>query len=252
MRIKLGNLFHNVAPLIKSAVTNSSEPSLPQQEFSFSLKDFKKYLKRCFRELKPQLSVAKSFDDIMEIVEEKCTIINIACLEAVINHYDIKDAKPHITDYKSAVEKFCEEVKLNVCESQNFFIGSSSLLKCETVEFVMEWEADEYCLSQIRVLLQKAFQDMAKKVQVRVIKKGNSIIVTCYAPRHIMDILRIEAEKHLDLLIKLGLLKLSMGYHIIWDICTRDKVRTIVVLDNIMCVLIYVGGEGSSGRGESS
>ena len=243
MRIKLGSLVHNVVPLIKSAVMNSSpssEPGLPPQPISFPLKDLKKYLKRCFRELKPQLSVAKSFDDVMEIVEEKCTIINIACLEAVINHYNIQDAKPYITTYKSAVEKFCEEVKLNVCESQNFVIGSSSLLKCETVEFVMEWDADEYCLSQIRVLLQKAFQGMAKKVQVRVIKKGNSIIVTCYAPRHIMDILQMEAEKHLDLLIKEGLLKLTMGYHIIWDIYTRDKVRAIITLDNIMYMLIYV------------
>ena len=160
MRIKLGSLVHNVAPLIKSTVMNSSpslEPPLPQQELSFSLKDLKTYLKRCFQELKPQLSVAKSFDDVMEIVEEKCTIINIACLEAVIDHYNIQDAKPHITTYKSPVEKFCEEVKLNVCLSQNFAIGSSSLLKCETVEFIMEWDADEYCLSQIRVLLQKAF-----------------------------------------------------------------------------------------------
>ena len=37
-----------------------------------------------------------------------------------------------------------------------------------------------------------------------------------------------------DLLIKLGLLKLTLGYHIIWDIYTRDKVRAIIVLDNIM------------------
>ena len=66
------------------------------------------------------------------------------------------------------------------------------------------------------------------------------IIVTCYAPRHIMDILQMEAEKHLDLLIKEGLLKLTMGYHIIWDVYTRDKVRAIIVLDNIMYMLIYV------------
>ena len=56
----------------------------------------------------------------MKIVEEKCTIINIACLEAVIDHYDIQNAKCHVTAYKSAVEKFCKEVKLNVCEVRTF------------------------------------------------------------------------------------------------------------------------------------
>ena len=228
MRIKLGNLVHSVTPLIKSAIISSppsSEPPLPQQEFSFLLKELKKYLRSCFRELKPQLSIAESFDDVMEIVEEKCTIINVACLEAVVDHYNIEEAKTHIANYKSAVEKFCKEVKLSLCLNENFVIGSSSLLKCETIEFILGWKTDEHTLSEIQDLLWKAFGDMAKRVLVTKAREGNSIIVTCYAPRHIMDILQMEVEKNLDPLINLGLLKLTMGYHIIWDMGKREKVR---------------------------
>ena len=230
MRTELGRLVHSVAPLIKSALISfpsSSEPPLSQQEFSFSLKELKKYLKRCFRELKPQLSIAESFDDVMDIVEEKCMIINVACLEAVIDHYNIKEAKDHIATYKSAVEKFCEDVKLSVLLSENFMIGSSTPLKCETIEFILEWKADEHTLSEIQDLLWKAFGGMAKRVLVTKVREGNSIIVTCYAPRHMMDILQMEAEKNLDPLIKLGLLKLTMGYHVIWDMCKREKVRNV-------------------------
>ena len=71
MKAKLGNLILTVLPFIKSAV---------------KLKELKTYLRMSFQELKPQLAKAESFDDVMDIVREKCTIINIACLEAIINH----------------------------------------------------------------------------------------------------------------------------------------------------------------------
>ena len=84
MKGKFGNLLHIVAPLLKSAVMSSS------QQISSPLDDLKKFLGRCFRELKPKLSIAESFDDVMDIIEERCTIINIYCLENVINQYNVK------------------------------------------------------------------------------------------------------------------------------------------------------------------
>ena len=211
IRAKFGVLVHTVAPLIESAVSSK-------------LKEFKKFLGRCFRELKPQLSVAECFDDVMELVEEKCTIINVCCLETIVKQYNIEEAKGHITTYNLEVEGFCKEIKVSLCENENFMTSSSSLLKCETIKLVLEWEPDECYLNQISDILVKAFQDMAKRVQVRVIKKDNSITVTCYAPQNIMDILLMEAEKNLDILIKMGLIKLSIGYHIVYERCTRDKV----------------------------
>ena len=211
IKVAFGNLIHTVAPLIAKGIP--------------SLQELKTYLRRCFPELKSQLSKVESFDDIMDLVQEKCTIINVACLEAVVECYKIEEAKRHVTAYKSAVDKFCEEIKLNLCENENFMTGPSSLLKCETIKFVLEWEPDDYTLSQIRVLLQKAFQNMAKRVLIKVINEGNSIIVTCYAPRHIMDVLLMEAEKNLHALIKMGLMELIIGYHTIFDGNKRDKVR---------------------------
>ena len=211
MKVTFGNLIETVAPLIAKAIP--------------SLKELKTYLRRCFRELKPQLSSAESFDDVMELVEDKCTIINSCCLEAIVDHYNITEAKRHITEFKTAVDKFCEKVKTDICINQNFKVTSSYHLTCETIEFVLEWKTDEYTLSHIKDLLSKAFKDMAKSVQVRAIKEGNSIIVTCYAPQYMMDILLITAEENLDILKEMRVKKLTLGYCTIYDKHQRDKVR---------------------------
>ena len=63
--VTFANLVRTVAPLISKGIP--------------SLQELKRYLLRCFRELRPRLSIAESFDDVMELVEEKCTIVNIVC-----------------------------------------------------------------------------------------------------------------------------------------------------------------------------
>ena len=201
----------------------TSTPAL--LEMPSPLEKLKKYLGRCFRELKPQLLIAVSFDDVMELIEEKCTVINLCCLETIVDHYNIEIARYYITTYKSEVDKLCEEIKLSVCEKENLMSGPSSLLKCETIKFVLEWETDKHTLNEIKELLWKAFGMMAKRVLVKHIDEGNSIIVTCYAPKSIMDVLIMEAKKNLHILVKMGLLKMSIGFFTIWDINTRDKVR---------------------------
>ena len=191
------------------------------------LDKLKKYLGTCFRELKPQLSIAKSFDDVMEVVIEKCTVVNIGYLETIINHYNVEEAKVHIATYKSEVDTLCEEIKLSVCQNENFMTGPSSLLKCETIKFVLEWETDKHTFNEIKELLWKAFGKMAKRVLVKHIDEGNSIIVTCYAPEYVMNILLMEAQKNLHILIKMGVIKLTIAFHTIWDERNKDKVRPV-------------------------
>ena len=160
MVMTFGNLIEAVSPLI--------EASIP------SLKDLKKYLWRCFQDLRSQLAIAESFDDVMDLVQDKCTIINVCCLEVIVNHYNITVAKPHIKEFKTAVDTFCEQIKTDICLKQNFKIASfSHHLTCETIEFVLEWEVDKYTLRNIKDLLSKAFKDMAKSVQVRAINDGS-------------------------------------------------------------------------------
>ena len=79
MRVTFRNLIDKVAPLIKAGIP--------------SLDELKTYLRRCFQELAPQLSTAKSFNDVIDIVQDACTIINICCLEAIVDRYEITEAE---------------------------------------------------------------------------------------------------------------------------------------------------------------
>ena len=49
-----------------------------------------------FPDLKPELSNAKTMNDILDVVHDKCTLINISYLEVVVEQFNIEDAKPHI------------------------------------------------------------------------------------------------------------------------------------------------------------
>ena len=66
--------------------------------------------------MKPQLYIGGSYNDVMDIVENKWTIINVCCLEAIVMHYDITGAKHHVSDYKSLKDTFRQVTKPNsVC-----------------------------------------------------------------------------------------------------------------------------------------
>ena len=224
MRVTFGNLIDKVAPLIKAGIP--------------SLDELKTYLRRCFQELAPQLNTAKSFNDVIDIVQDTCTIINICCLEAIVDRYEITEAEKLITEFKKKVDTFCEKVKADICLKQNLKTTSSSHLTCESIEFVVEWKTNECTLRHIKGLLSKAFEDMAKSVQVRAVNEGSSIIIICYAPLRLMDFLLMVAKSNLDLLKEMGVIKLTIGYHIIFDKCKRNEVRIELFLNKIILLLI--------------
>lgn len=212
MIVKLGILFYTVIPLIKVAV-------MPL------LEDLKSFLGMCYLELKPQLAMAKSFDGVVDLVRKKCTIINICCLETIIDKYNIEEAKAHISAFKSEVDKFCKNVRLTICQDKSFMSNLSSLLKCETIQFTLRWEIDNSTFYEINGLLWKAFEDMTNEVLIKEVKRYNSIIVTCHAPRNVMDVLLLKANMSLGELQKMGLIKLTIGYYTVWNESTmvRDK-----------------------------
>ena len=96
-----------------------------------------------------------------------CTIINICCLEAIIDHYIVTSAKNHISDYKKKLDSFCKKINAEICPEQSFEIASpfSHHLICETIEFVVEWKINERTLRHIEALLSKSskiWQNLSK------------------------------------------------------------------------------------------
>ena len=151
MKLAYENLTDTIVPLIAKNVP--------------SLKVFITFLQEHFQEPNPQLVMAKSFVEVMNVVKGKCTIVNIYYLEIIVNHYNIKEAKFHISAYLSTIKSFCEELKASVYESKNFVAGQ---LNYDIIEFFLEWEPDICTISDVKLILIKVFQDITKAIRIGI------------------------------------------------------------------------------------
>lgn len=204
VQVKFGDLRHNIVAMVIDKVPSNDD-------------GLKKYLHRCFPGLSDELVDATSVEDTMNAVERKCSIINIVPLEAIINLYDITEAKEMIKEYKKAIDEFCSSIKLEFLLDRKLSLAISSLT-CERLEFVLEWEADRYTLNDIRRLLEKAFKDFNKRIVVQSIHTGSSIVIICYAPRYLLDALFLEARNNLTALIKVfSLIQLTVAHYTVYN-----------------------------------
>ena len=140
--------------------------------------------------MKPQLAHAETVDDVLILVIEKCSLINVSCLESVIDHYDINPAKNELTHYMTAVDEICEATTISQCVNESFRQSSSQLLSCDTVQFVLKTDCS---LSELKSLKKSLFGEFADRVLIHSIVEYRTVI--CYAPQHIRDCLHNEIDK---------------------------------------------------------
>ena len=206
-----------------------------------SLEDIKSLLYG-FPDLKPEFCNAKTMNDILNVVRDKCTLINISYLEVVVEQFNIEDAKTYAEAYKAMVDKFSQKVAIKLCLGECFQITQNlSPLKCETARFVLDWNPDDTTLNDVRNILAVSFQKLEKSVKIDVIKKDNSITVTCTFPCHLLGRLIAIGQETIELVKKRGLIRLIIGPCIIWDINNRDQVYKLT-LQHYPCV-VYIGNE---------
>ena len=222
MRVKFGITFNK----IRDAINDTS----------LTVKRLKYFLQDCYPELTPKLTCPSSdtIDGILDVVKEKCTLIDVCILEAIAERFDITKADIHIKAYKDTIDEFCQTVTVRLCLDESFEMSKSSSLKCETATFVLEWNPDETSLADIKNLLSIAFERLNKRVKVIVIREGNSITVTCTFSFGLTASLISKAQETLELVKKEGLIRMTIGYCIIYDRHKRNEVSE----DNI-CYLLY-------------
>ena len=184
-------------------------------------------LKYSYPDLTSQLSTSKSFNEVLSLVQEKCSIINVALLEKIVQALKLKEAEKHINTYKEEIDKFCKTLSVRLSLNETFQVSvPHTPLKCETITFVVEGNPDEYMLDDVRNLLSATFEILSRSVHVVVIKEGNSIIIKCCFPVHLAMLLIAEAFDNLETLKqKFGLLSLTIGYVTVWNKQNRDEVN---------------------------
>uniref|UniRef100_A0A1X7T258 SH3 domain-containing protein n=1 Tax=Amphimedon queenslandica TaxID=400682 RepID=A0A1X7T258_AMPQE len=203
-----GRMLYNVHKIIKNK---------PPQ-----LDDIKEFLRCCKSSLEPKLSLCSNITEILRVIEKECSLIDIELLQSLVEEFKIKKAEKYVIEYNGILKEFCRTVKVTLCLNEKFeALGGSPSLQCETVTYVFDWEPDEHMLQNIKKIVSKTSGKLAK---IKYIKRGNSIIVSCSFPHSLTGALIIKLSENLELLIKNGLMKLTVGYCTIWK---KQKIQKI-------------------------
>ena len=220
IRVKFGIAFNKIRSAIKESPLTSD--------------DLKSFLNDCYSDLTPQLTHSNSntIDGILDVVKDKCTLIDVCILEAIAERFDISKAESHIQAYNIEVDKFCQTVTTRLSLNESFEISKSSPLKCETATFVLEWDPDEKTLADIKNLLSVAFGKLNRRVKIIILKEGNSIILTCTFPYDLLSPLIAKAQDALELVKERGLIHLSIGICVIYDKHSDEVRDKYIVVSN--------------------
>ena len=187
------------------------------------LDNLKQFLFDDYSHLIPQLAHANSIDDVLDVVRDHCTLINISCLESVVKRFEIKEAEKYIQSYKEIVQSFSRQTTASFCLNTRFKVTTTpSLLRCETIVFILDWDPRDCTLADIKDVL---LESLESDVEIQYINKGHSIIVTCFFPLGLATTLIAKAQETLDFVKKRGLLMLTISDCIIYDKRRTEMVR---------------------------
>ena len=210
VRGQFGILRDELVPLIAQSIS--------------SVAAMKSFLELSFPELSDEISGAENIEGVMNIIIMKCNVNDISMIKTIVNRYKINEAKSLISEYEEKVKKVCGSLKDMLSQNQ-----STSFSTCETIEFILGWEPDKHSLNDIRHLLEEAFKELNKRISIRSIQEGNSIIIVCYSPHHLLAALFLEAKDSLTVLIKeFNLISLTIGHYTVYDKRIRYKVYKIL------------------------
>ena len=179
------------------------------------LEDIKLFLEVFDSALEAELAEIDTLQGVMRLIRKNCGLVDIAILEAVVEHFEISEAQRYIDDYKIVIDRFCQELSISLCLNEPFDVDKTRPpLKCGTATFVFDWEPKKLKLKDAKDILSRTTD---KLVKIKNINKGNSIIVTCTFPYSLTGFLIIKVMENLDMLKRTGLMKLTIGYYTMWN-----------------------------------
>ncbi|XP_019858669.1 PREDICTED: uncharacterized protein LOC109586882 [Amphimedon queenslandica] len=186
------------------------------------LEDLKTFIEDFNSDLEAELSLISNLQSAMRLIRKNCSLINIVILEAVVEHFEIDDAQKYIDDYKREIDESCRNLSVDLCLNEPFdVVRASPPLKCETATYVLGWEATEHKLKDVTDIISKSSGKFIKLINIKSIE---SITITCSFPHSLTGALIIKLSENLELLIKNGLIKLTVGYCTIWK---KQKIQEI-------------------------
>ena len=208
---------------VSKAITQKSPPLI----------DLKSLICLFNPDLKAKLAECNDISSVVYVIEGECSLTDVELLETVVEEFEVTEAERYIEQYKTTLEESCHSLSIDLCLKENFdAVNTSPSLKCEAATFVFDWRPDEKKLKDIIDILSKT---SGKLVKIKYIEEGNSITITCSFPHSLTRALIIKLSENLELLIKNGLMKLTVGYCTIWK---KQKIQVCVYILSVI-IIIY-------------
>ena len=173
--------------------------------------NLKRHLTQSFSEFEILLQDAVTTDDVMKAVRNESSLTDFAYFEEISDHFNLQQVKHSIRTYHSILDSFCQQTLNNHSYVRSFREDYPRyILSNDKITFKLQWKAKEKTLKDVRDVLQMSFQHLADRVQIVVIEDG-SVVVVCCAPRCLMEELVRLASESIDTLVKMGVVKLTVG-----------------------------------------
>lgn len=163
LRADFGLFFNQVRVCICGYISRSD-----------SLKELKTFLLDCYQDAKCQLHAAKTCEDVLHVVREKCSLNDIKGVEILVERFKIKEACTFIEEYKSKFDNFCQSFSEKLylkTVSDNIMSRDYTY---EAAEFLLDWNADDSTQQDVKAILSHSLEKLSKTfIQVTVRNMNN-------------------------------------------------------------------------------
>ena len=194
---------------------------------SVTLQELKELLS-FYPQLEMLIQNAESVTEVMQVLQRHSSFINCSYLKHVARYFELAEVTREINNYNKLVDDFCNSKIIQHLYMKPFTTNppqynmSSQTIK---IKIMLQWNPATKTLSDIRSLLEKAFQSLSPLIHVDVIGEG-SVTIVCYAPHYLMGALVKMTKKNKSMLLENSVSYLSIGYAVVLDNTAAEKVRT--------------------------
>ncbi|XP_019864107.1 PREDICTED: uncharacterized protein LOC109593494 [Amphimedon queenslandica] len=112
MRMSYGSMFYHAGKIIK----RKSPP----------LEEIKEFLSCCSTFLGRKAEQCSNLSSVLHLIQNECSLTNIAPLCSVVEEMEITEAEEHIEKYRTELKEFCKSLSISLCLEERVFFNSSS------------------------------------------------------------------------------------------------------------------------------
>ena len=173
--------------------------------------NLKQYLCQTFPEFEELFQDGDTVDDVMTTVRNECSLTDCSYLKKIADEFKLQGCQPAIDEYHSILRTFCNHTLEKHSYVKSFRKDcSQNLISSDKITFKLMWDAKEKTLTNIRDVLQTAFEELVTRIQIEVIKT-KCVVVVCWFPQSLKEQLVQIAESNTAQLMEMGVISMTVG-----------------------------------------